>query len=165
MKCRSCGGDKVTSKTTSHVYSECGLTGVELRNVPVRECADCGWQQLRIPRIEKLHQRIALEILRRSGRFTGEEVRYLRKYLGYSQKDLAAQLSVHDTTVSQWETEQKRIGASLAKMIRLLVIEEKQIQSYDRRTQFAQMADVELPPFELLLDTSDRWTQPPTIGA
>lgn len=158
MKCRQCGAEGVIKTVTVHHYDECGLEGVKLLNVPLKECPACGHREIGIPAIERLHRAIAMAILERPGRFTGPEVRFLRKYLGYDQASFADQLSVHPTVISQWETGQKVIGATTAKLIRMMVLEEKQVTSYPRRERFAERLEEELPPFAVsLVAMEDGW--------
>jgi transcriptional regulator with XRE-family HTH domain len=80
---------------------------VRLSNVLVYECR-CGVRIPEIPAISDLHCLIALDLLRKPSLLVGEEIRFLRKIAGLSQKELAELMGVTPTLPSKWE----RDGAS-----------------------------------------------------
>src|SRR5687767_12141989 len=93
MKCPVCRSE-LKSRRESHRYTESGLPNVTLADVEVRHCAKCGEHLVSIPRIEELHRVLALELIRQKSRLTGDEVRFLRKYLGWSAIDFARHIGV-----------------------------------------------------------------------
>ena len=85
-------------------YTECGLSNIFLRNgfeVSEFEGEEC----YAVHDTEGLHKAIGLEILNKTTLLNGEEVRYLRKECGLSQKDLADILGVKDQSVANYEKE------------------------------------------------------------
>jgi transcriptional regulator with XRE-family HTH domain len=100
-KCHECGG-KFVGKRQSYKYEECGLTNVRLSNILVFECS-CGVRVPEIPSISELHCLIALDLLRKPSLLVGEEVRFLRKMAGLSQRELAELMGVTPTRPSKWE--------------------------------------------------------------
>lgn len=78
MKCLECG-TRMKTRKESYRYYECGLKHVTLVGVEVTRCPRCGNYEISIPRIEELHRLLAKILIEKSTRFTGEEVRFLRK--------------------------------------------------------------------------------------
>jgi hypothetical protein len=54
-------------------------------------------------------------VIHKPARLSGSEVRYLRKYLGWSGADFAGHVGVDPSTVSNWETDKERRSSSRAK--------------------------------------------------
>lgn len=102
-KCHECGG-KLIGKRQTYKYEECGLTNVKLSNVVVFECK-CGVRVPEIPAISELHCLIALDLLQKPSLLIGEEVRFLRKMAGLSQRELAELMGVTPTRPSKWEND------------------------------------------------------------
>jgi len=90
--------------------------------VEVDRCPKCGAVEIVIPRIEELHRALALAILRKRGRLAAPEVRFLRKYLGWSGADFAKHMGVDAATVSRWENEEQPMGPVADRLLRLMVV-------------------------------------------
>jgi putative zinc finger/helix-turn-helix YgiT family protein len=118
-KCPNCRAEMVES-VVEHRYTECGLDSVVLANVPVFSCPACGERILRIPAIDGLHRVIAIAVSRKASRLTPAEVRFLRKYLGLSNRDFARVMGVTPEQSSRWTTTEP-IGTSAERVLRLLV--------------------------------------------
>lgn len=130
MKCVMCGGQKMTSRRETRKYTACDLPNVVLKDVEVRHCPDCGEEQLAIPRVLELHRGLALQVVRKPGRLTGKEVRFLRKFLGWSGADFARHVGAQPETVSRWENEHERIGATYDRLLRLSAVHFSPIDDY-----------------------------------
>lgn len=129
MKCLSCGGEyKITRE--SHRYLESGLSNVILLNLEVRRCPGCGEHELVIPKIEQLHRLIGRILALKKERLQPEEIRFLRKSLGWSGIDLADRFGVAPETVSRWETGQRPMNPVGEKLLRVLVAREEPIKDY-----------------------------------
>lgn len=102
-------------------YTECGLDNVWLENGYTIRQTPYG-KGVSIDDADALHQVLVSEVVKKKGRITGKELRFLRTYLGLSQDGLAKCLSATDQSVSLWERTGKVPGASDA-LVRLLVIE------------------------------------------
>ena len=63
-----------------------------------------------IPKIEKLHRTIAMAIVGKKTRLTAEEIRFRRKYLGWSGADFARHMGVTPESISRWENEKERMN-------------------------------------------------------
>jgi putative zinc finger/helix-turn-helix YgiT family protein len=130
MKCFECGAEMKERKETIRDH-RLGLSGVVLKDVPVRSCPKCGEKEILFPQIAKLHKLLARVLIAKKSRLVGEEVRYLRKYLGLSGADLALRLGVAAETVSRWENDKDPIGATADRALRLMVAVAKPISDYD----------------------------------
>jgi DNA-binding transcriptional regulator YiaG len=62
----------------------------------------CGNYEISIPHLEELHRLLAKVLIEKSTRFTGDEVRFLRRSLGWSGSDVAKYMGVAEDTVSRW---------------------------------------------------------------
>ena len=130
MTCVVCGG-KMVKKGDTYQYDECGLRGVTLVGVTVRECEKCGEREVAIPNIEGLHRCIARSLTQRKSALLGAEVRFLRKWLGYSAQDFAGLIGVTPETVSRWENGKRDIPAVADRALRLMVLRSEPVDSYD----------------------------------
>jgi putative zinc finger/helix-turn-helix YgiT family protein len=129
MKCTECDATMKTGKE-SYKYDECGLDNVTLVGVTVSRCPECGTFEVAIPAMESLHRVIAWQVAGRPGRLTPPEFRFLRKYLGHSSKDLAAQLDVKPETVSRWENGKAEIGWSYELALRQSALMQHPVSTY-----------------------------------
>jgi putative transcriptional regulator len=82
-------------------YTESGLKNIWLKNGYVVKNTPYG-EAVSIQDVEGLHKLIGRIIARRP-RFTGPELRFLRKEMGMSQKGLADFVGTSEQTVSLWE--------------------------------------------------------------
>jgi putative zinc finger/helix-turn-helix YgiT family protein len=133
MTCIQCGG-KLTAKRENYRYTACGLSNVTLIGVDVRRCAKCGDHEVVIPRIEELHRVLAAAVVRQASRLTKDEIRFLRKYLGYSGVDFAKVVGVSAETISRWENGKEKMGSSAEKLVRMLVVHTQPTRHYPIET-------------------------------
>ena len=129
MKCVECGSPMKTRKENYH-YDECGLKHVTLVGVDVAKCPRCGNYEISIPHIEELHRLLAKVLIEKSTRFTGEEIRFLRKGLGWSGSDFAKHMGVAEETVSRWENDAAPIGPQADRLLRFLVAQGRLATGY-----------------------------------
>lgn len=120
MKCDVCQGDIITKKLQTYHYTECGLDNVYLKNVDVRVCTSCKAQSVRLPKVLELHATIGKAIAMQPCPLRGQDVRFLRKQLGFSAKEWTMFLRTDASTLSRWENEQQNIGSQSDVLIRLL---------------------------------------------
>jgi len=138
-------------------YTECGLDTVTLANVEVRRCPECGEYEVDIPRMEELHRVIAQTVASKSARLTPQEIRLLRKYLGFSGVDFAATLDVTPETVSRWETGKKKMSPVAERALRLMVFVRSPIDQYPLE-KLAGVAQGEAVPLQMKLrDSRAHW--------
>jgi putative zinc finger/helix-turn-helix YgiT family protein len=139
MKCLECGTPMKTRKE-NHRYDECGLKYVTLVGVEVTRCPRCSNYEISIPHIEQLHRLLAKVLIEKSTRFTGDEVRFLRKSLGWSGSDFAKHMGVAEETVSRWENNAAPIGPQADRLLRFLVAQGRLTTSYP--TEQLKMIDL-----------------------
>jgi len=121
MKCPRCGANMKTSRE-NYLYRESGLKNVTLSGIEVSRCMKCGDHEAIIPRIEQLHQVIAATLARKAPRLTPEEIRFLRKSLGWSGADFAQHMGVAAETVSRWENGSTAMGPAAERLLRLAAL-------------------------------------------
>lgn len=127
--CPECGGAMSVSHE-DYRYDESGLSNVVLTGIEVRRCASCKTVQPVIGNIEGLHRALARSIVEKPARLAGEEVRYLRTYLGFRGVDFARVMGVTPEAVSRWENDKDPIGPSTDRALRLLVLTQKPLSDY-----------------------------------
>jgi putative zinc finger/helix-turn-helix YgiT family protein len=121
VKCPQCG-NLMKNARENYLYRECGLPNVTLADIEVGRCPHCGEHEAVIPRIEQLHRVIATTISRKVSGLTPAEVRFLRKYLGWSGSAFAAHVGVAAETVSRWENGSATMGSAAERLLRLAVL-------------------------------------------
>ena len=102
MTCERCGR-LLRLVRRKYQYMESGLLGVFLRKVPMYVCPRHWVRAVVLRGIDRLQGDIRYALLKRGGPFSGREVRFLRKYEGWKQAELAGRLGVHKITVAKWE--------------------------------------------------------------
>ena len=129
IKCSNCG-ESMRTRRENYLYDECGLRHITLIGVRVNRCARCGNYEVSIPRIEQLHRLIAKALIEKATRFTGDEIRFLRKSLGLSSGDFARRVGVTLETVSRWEQNAVPVGPQADRLVRLLVAQGRLTMRY-----------------------------------
>ena len=119
-KCTECGL-KSTVSFEDYPFKESGLSNVVLKGIELARCEHCGNVDVTIPRLEGLLTALAIAIVKQPYPLQGEQVRYLRKYLGMSQLTFAEFLKIDKTSVSKWENDEDKIGPQSDRLIRLIV--------------------------------------------
>jgi transcriptional regulator with XRE-family HTH domain len=124
--CMSCGGAKVESKVVP-VYEAEGLGApfkVFLANaVKVETCGECGSVQgTYIPDMEGLLHAVVFERAIHSRKLTGEEIRFMRRSMGWKAKDLAKHLDMTPEHLSRCEAGARVMAPSTEKLFRIYVI-------------------------------------------
>jgi putative transcriptional regulator len=147
-KCRTCGKAEMTTRTETYLYTESGLPNVVLVGVEVRRCPSCGHHELVLPRVTELHRTIAQAVIHKPARLSGAEVRYLRKYLGWSGADFARHVGVDASTVSNWENDKDPIGSSSDRLLRLMVAHGTPVEDYSL-DELTKIEDERTPPMEV----------------
>lgn len=129
IQCLTCG-KALKSVRENHRYVESGLPNVTLVNVEVRRCPHCGEQELVIPKMDQLHRVLAGAVATKTDRLTHQEIRYLRKYLGWSGAEFAAHFGVAAETVSRWESGHQVMNPMAERLLRVLALRLEPIKDY-----------------------------------
>ena len=158
-KCRTCGKGEMTTSTETYLYKESGLPNVVLVGVEVRRCPSCGHYELVLPRVTELHRTIAHAVIHKPARLSGAEVRYLRKYLGWSGADFARHVGVDPSTVSNWENDKDPIGPASDRLLRLMVAHGAPVDDYPL-DELTKVENERRPPLEVRVSPVGRgWEQ------
>lgn len=128
MNCLQCANELKTARE-NYKYDASGLPGITLVGVEVSRCPNCGEYEVSIPSIEGLHRAIAHAIAYKRSRLTSAEIRFLRKWLGWSGADFAAHMGVAPETVSRWETG-AAMGGTADRLLRLMVASREPVHEY-----------------------------------
>jgi len=129
MKCMQCG-EALTSQRENFAYRAVGLPSITLADVMVSRCPKCGEYEVEIPAVEELHKTIAILVASKAEKLTPDEVRFLRKYLGWSGADFAATFGVDPATVSRWENGKQEMGATAERLLRLSIGRLQPLEKY-----------------------------------
>jgi putative zinc finger/helix-turn-helix YgiT family protein len=122
-------GETMQKTKGSYVYKESGLNNIFLTGITIYKCS-CGKTMPEIKNIDRLHRIIANAIIKKKTLLSGKEVRFLRKQMGLSAKELAGVLDVTPVTVSRWENESEPLGVANDKLIRMFYIQMLQEQCH-----------------------------------
>lgn len=122
-RCESCGAPLI-SKTIGTYQDE--LLGIEkvllLNSVENLACPHCpGVSYNLVPDIPGLIAAAAVARITISGKLTGKDIRFLRKAISLTSKELANRLGVTEEAVSRWENDKQPIGPASEKLLRLFV--------------------------------------------
>ena len=105
-------------------YEECGLSDVWLIDgFKIVDDEEYG-ELVSIASVNELHKTIGLYLINEKPELNGEEIRFLRKELNLSQKNLAGILSVNESTVRNWESDRVEIGKPAELVLRALYKEQ-----------------------------------------
>jgi DNA-binding transcriptional regulator YiaG len=107
----------------SYHYTECGLDYVYL--VDGYEVMETAYGKVvQVTNASRLDRAIALAVVRRQNRLTGQEVRFLRGLLDMTQAELGAALGKDSQTVARWEKGKTEIPPTEDIAIRQIYLEE-----------------------------------------
>lgn len=123
MNCEACGMKTTERKATSNApykYTLSGLKNVFLIGITVKECQNCHEEYPIIPAMEELHNLIAENLIKKSEKLRGEEIRFLRKNAGISSQEFASRLTINPSTLSRIEAGKENISLTVDKMARLV---------------------------------------------
>jgi len=121
MVCSNCGNE-ATRTIGVYPFKECGLNNVTLIGVYLIECPSCGNVDPIIPDVNDLMRALAWYVSTQRFRLTGEDVRFLRKYLKMTGVEFANLLGVDNTTLSKWENHADPIGTANERLIRSVAL-------------------------------------------
>jgi putative zinc finger/helix-turn-helix YgiT family protein len=119
-RCRSCGSRSITTRLEDRPLDS--LPSVTLRELKIHRCDECGAEAISIPRMEQLHEVVAKALVKKRGRLSGPEVRYLRKWLGWSGRDFARRFDLSAEHVSRIENGHNAIALVADRLLRILVL-------------------------------------------
>ncbi|ATU52156.1 helix-turn-helix domain-containing protein [Acinetobacter baumannii] len=107
-------------------YEECGLSNIWLQNGFTIENDEEFGELVSIQSVHELHNAIGLYLITHKPELNGEEIRFLRKELNLSQKNLAGLLRVGESSIRHWEAGRSLIGKPTDLLLRALYQEHVQ---------------------------------------
>jgi len=171
MTCRICGTrtvERLATLESPYHYTVSGLSNIFLVGIEVKRCVQCGTESPIIRRVVELNKLIAKDIAEKAGLLSGEELRYLRKFAGFSAKRFAALLEMTPSYLSRFENgHHSALGGAADKLARALAMSFSVDQEYVRKI-LLQVADDRIqakkqaqkksprPTFRLI---RNRWTK------
>ena len=111
----------------NHHYTECGLQNVFVEGLEF-VADDEGDEIITIPAVNELHRVIALGIVSHEHGMSGDELRFLRTEMGYTQAELAALVHHDRQSIGRWERAEFDIASSAEAIIRRLAIEKLNLE-------------------------------------
>lgn len=120
MKCSTCGSEMSAPTRTDGVRYPCGLRDVRLNGVLVHSCPGCGEKEVDVPNIAGLHRCLAEAVGTKPGRLAPDEIRFLRKHLGWSGADFARRFRTTPQTVTRWEKGEIKMKTQAELLLRVL---------------------------------------------
>ena len=140
--------------TNEYRYTECGLDNVIIEGARM-VIDDAGEDVVCISNVASLHRAIAYAIISHAQGMSGEELRFLRTELGYTQDELAEILSVTRLTIGRWERGQTSIDAQAEFIIRMLTAEKLEIDIGMSVEEMAKRCGWRAERTEIRIDGSD----------
>lgn len=143
--CLQCG---TAMKVRRENYTD-DLFGVPvmLVGINVYRCPNCHDYEVEIPNLSGLHAAIAGHLVRKRERLSGQEIRFLRKYLNFSSAEFAETIGVAPETISRWEKDKDRIGPAADRLLRMFVVHAKLHDNYPI-ANFAKISSRNSAPLE-----------------
>lgn len=157
VECSACGSVAKLVRG-SYPFTECGLPNVVLQGVELILCPKCGNEDAVIPRVNDLMRALALAVLSKPYRLRGEDLRYLRKYLGMTSDEFARLIHIDKTNLSKWENNHDRIGPQSDRLIRMMAVAlgeglrdqlDEVIESFPKIQQARSNVRIDLDPVTL----------------
>lgn len=105
MRCPNCGGAELINTIVPEydIGRVVGLTSAIMTNASILKCPSCGAATVDGALIDFSMPFIAEKIMERWSDLDGEGARFLRKFMGLTQEQLAARLLVSRDTILRWE--------------------------------------------------------------
>lgn len=119
--CRECGGNaKIVRK--DYRFTESGLNNVFLKDIEVVVCTKCKSESPRIPNHDDLMRTIAVALIDKPSELAGDEVRFLRKYLGEGSTAFAQMLGIDRSHLSRVENGAMAISKQTDRLVRTVAL-------------------------------------------
>ncbi len=120
-QCPNCGAE-AQSVRGNWPLDDWGVKGAVLMGIEIIRCKQCQNDMPIIRGANRIMHTLAEAIVRKPYRLAGDEVRFLRKYIGATQDGFARLVHVDKTTISKWETGDDPVGIHSDLLIRLLTV-------------------------------------------
>jgi putative zinc finger/helix-turn-helix YgiT family protein len=123
-ECRECGGPVRVEQIERYVAeNELQAMGVVIAGAASRRvCEACGLSSIVIPDLPGLLAAVAVYRATIPVKLQGHEIKFMRKSMEVSAKELAELLEVSQETVSRWENDRAPMGSANEKLLRLMTL-------------------------------------------
>jgi DNA-binding transcriptional regulator YiaG len=121
MECTNCGA-RAPIVRGDYQFREVGLKNVVLQGIRMGRCPKCGNEDAILPGVNRIMRVVALALIGKPHRLRGEEVRFLRSFLGMTADKFSRFVHVDRTTLSKWENGEDPVGAQSDLLIRMLAL-------------------------------------------
>jgi DNA-binding transcriptional regulator YiaG len=121
IECTNCGAAARVVRG-SYDFAESGLKRVRLQGIESIVCGQCGNVDPIIPRVNDLMRMLAIAVIAKPYRLTGDEIRFLRKYLRMTGDEFGRILHINRTNLSKWENDEDKVGAQSDRLIRTIAL-------------------------------------------
>jgi putative zinc finger/helix-turn-helix YgiT family protein len=120
-ECSACGTPAKVIRS-NYEFVESGLKHVTLQGIELVHCDKCGNEDPIIPHVNALMRALAQAVVCKPYRLQGQEVRFLRTYLGMTGEQFARLLQVDKTTLSKWENDHDQVGEQSDRLVRMYAL-------------------------------------------
>jgi DNA-binding transcriptional regulator YiaG len=120
-QCSNCGA---TGRAVHGAYElkGAGLKDVVLQRIDTVMCPNCKNEDPIIANLNGLMRAVALAVIGKPYRLTGEDVRFLRKYLRLTGEEFSRLIHVDKSTPSKRENNEDCLGDQSDRLIRLVAL-------------------------------------------
>jgi DNA-binding transcriptional regulator YiaG len=160
QQCTNCGS--IARMTHgNHLFRASGLSNIILEDIDIIRCDNCGNEEPIIARINGVMKTIALALVNKPFALCGEEIRYLRKYLGMSGDTFSSFLQTDKSVLSRWENNRELVGARSDLLVRTIALSlgtglrqdvEQSVRKFPKIDESPKVLNVKLDPERLTFE-------------
>ena len=127
------------------------------KNVEVLVCGRCRTETPRLPRLNDLMRTIALAVIAKPFALEGQDVRFLRKFVGLTGEAFAAMLDIDKAHLSRVENGATPVSAMTDRLVRLIVLGIGEGLEQRARDIIARFREIKRPrKLKVLVDAGTR---------
>ena len=123
-RCGKCEGqimERLATVDRPYPFKMSGLSKVYLAGIHIRKCTSCRAESPVIPKLGKLNDLIARDLVKKPALLTGEEIRFLRKNAGFPAKTFAELVGVDPKHLSRVENgHTDTLGVPADRLVRVI---------------------------------------------
>jgi len=123
-RCRKCEGqvvERLATVDSPYYFKMSGLSNVYLAGIVIKTCSACQSESPVIPKVGRLNDLIARDLVKKPALLTGEEIRFLRKNAGFPAQTFAALVGVDPKHLSRVENgHTDTLGVPADRLVRVI---------------------------------------------
>ncbi len=156
LNCLECNGPlRLVRK--DYRFVESGLDNVILKDLEVLVCDQCKTETPRLPRLNDLMRTLAVALITKPYALEGQDVRFLRKFLGLTNEGFAAILNVDKSHLSRVENGATPVSATADRLIRLIALGLGDVLEQKARDVIEKFVQIKRPrKLKVLVDPNKR---------